>query len=639
MNLALLAGAAAAIAAPTPTLHKYAQVSLSPSGAELAAVESVVGLDTGAPEPHGVVVVRTAAGTVVRKLDPCAKCRYGAPAWSPDGKRLALVATDRDAGTATLLAATGATLRTLATIKGVAQTPRWSPDGRSIALLAVVGATKATGAVEAGAAQVGEIGAADDEQRIATIAADGGPLRLLSAADTFIYEYDWTPDGRSFVATAAKGNGDNNWWVAKLIAVDSASGKARAIAAPTTQLNMPRVSPDGRTVVFIGGLMSDFGSIGGDLYSVPFAGGTPVNLTPGMKATIRSVAWRGPNPVVTRLTGDRTDVASVALSPTGARLIPLWSALASFDAADGDVSIGADGRHFAATIEDFEHPPVIMVGTLGKSLALDAVTTDNAGLTANARATSVKWLSDGFDVQGWLLGPKTVVPGKKYPMIVNVHGGPAAAVTPSYLWNGTLRQLVERGYYVFQPNPRGSYGQGTAFTHANVRDFGGGDLRDILAGVDEAERVAPVDDKRLGVYGHSYGGFMTMWTVAHSQRFKAGVAGAGIANWISYYGQNGIDQWMIPYFGASAYDDPAIYTNLSPLTAIKQAKTPTLIYVGERDVECPPAQSVEFWHALRAMNVPTSLVIYAGEGHSIRKPENIHDRETRILAWFGKYLK
>ena len=98
-----------------------------------------------------------------------------------------------------------------------------------------------------------------------------------------------------------------------------------------------------------------------------------------------------------------------------------------------------------------------------------------------------------------------------------------------------------------------------------MRDFGGGDLRDILAGVDAVEKVAPVDDKRLGVFGHSYGGFMTMWTVTHTNRFKAAVAGAGIADWISYYGQNGIDQWMIPFFGASAYDDPAIYVKLSPI--------------------------------------------------------------------------
>ena len=637
MLLSLVAVLAAAV--PETGLHRFREVTLSPSGSEVAAVESVVPLDTGAADPHTAIVVRSATGTVIRRIDPCPTCSYGAPAWSPDGAALAFVVTDRAVGTASLTIATGARLKSLAQVKGVAQTPRWSPDGKTIALLAVEGATKATGAVEAGAAQVGEIGAADDEQRIALVPAAGGPVKMISPSDTFVYEYDWTPDGRGFVATAAKGNGDNNWWVAKLIAVDTA-GTTRVIATPKTQINLPRVSPDGRTVVFIGGLMSDFGPVGGDLYAVPFAGGTPVNLTPGMKATVRALAWKGADPVATRLVGDRNEISRVSLTATTAKFAPLWSGIATPDAADGDVSLNADGTRFAASIEDFEHPPEIATGSATSGpLTLASITRENAALGANAVATSIKWKNDGRDVQGWLLAPKTVAPGQKYPMITIIHGGPSSATTPSYLWNGTVRQLIEHGYYVFQPNPRGSYGQGEAFTRANVRDFGGGDLRDILAGVTAVEKAAPVDDRRLGVYGHSYGGFMTMWTVTHSTRFKGAVAGAGIANWISYYGQNGIDQWMIPFFGASAYDDPAIYTKLSPLTTIKAARTPTLIYVGERDVECPPAQSVEFWHALKAVGVPASLVIYAAEGHRIRKPANIHDRETRTLAWFDKYLK
>lgn len=630
----LLLAFAAAVAAQ-PVLHRFREVSLSPSGREVAAVESVVPLDTGAPDPHTTIVVRSDTGAVLRRHDPCADCTYGAAAWSPDGASLAFVVTDRKAGTATLTIATGATLRSIASVRGVAQTPRWSPNGKSIAVLAVVGATKLTGAVEAGAAQVGEIGAVNDEQRIAIVSASGGALRMVSPDDTYVYEYDWTPDGRGFVATAAKGNGDNNWWVAKLIAVDAASGAAREIASPTTQLNMPRVSPDGTTVLYVGGLMSDFGAVGGDLWSVPFAGGKPVNLTAGAKSTITSLVWRSPDPVVARLVADHYEIARVTFGGGAARFNVLTS-VANADAADGDVSVSADGRRMATTVEDFAHAPEI---SLGDATGLKPITAENAALPTDALATSIRWKSEGRDVQGWLLAPTTVAQGTKFPMVTVVHGGPASAVVPAYLWNGTIRQLIDRGYYVFQPNPRGSFGQGEAFTRANIRDFGGGDLRDILAGIAAVEKVAPVDDARLGIYGHSYGGFMTMWTVAHSQRFKAGVAGAGIANWVSYYGQNGIDQWMIPFFGTSAYDDPAIYTKLSPLTGIKNARTPTLIYVGERDVECPPAQSVEFWHGLKAMGTTTNLVIYEGEGHRLRRPANIHDREERTLAWFDKYLK
>jgi dipeptidyl aminopeptidase/acylaminoacyl peptidase len=131
---------------------------------------------------------------------------------------------------------------------------------------------------------------------------------------------------------------------------------------------------------------------------------------------------------------------------------------------------------------------------------------------------------------------------------------------------------------------------------------------------------------------------MTMWTVTHSHRFKAAVAGAGLSNWMSYYGENGIDQWMVPFFGSTVYDDPSVYDRLSPIRYIKAARTPTFLYVGERDVETPSAQSLEFWHGLKAMGVPTSLVIFEGEGHGIRDPGHNQELDRRVLGWFDTYL-
>ena len=131
---------------------------------------------------------------------------------------------------------------------------------------------------------------------------------------------------------------------------------------------------------------------------------------------------------------------------------------------------------------------------------------------------------------------------------------------------------------------------------------------------------------------------MTMWTVTQTHRFQAAVAGAGIADWLSYYGENSIDEWMIPFFGASVYDDPAVYAKSSPINYIKQVKTPTLVIVGERDGECPAPQSFEFWHALKTLGVPTQLVIYPGEGHSFREPKNRVDVLRRAVSWFDRYL-
>jgi dipeptidyl aminopeptidase/acylaminoacyl peptidase len=241
-------------------------------------------------------------------------------------------------------------------------------------------------------------------------------------------------------------------------------------------------------------------------------------------------------------------------------------------------------------------------------------------------------------VQGWLLAPLNADPKVKAPMIVDVHGGPAAAATPRYLAKGPATALLDAGYYVLLPNPRGSYGQGEAFAAANKRDFGGGDLRDILAGVDAVEKVAPIDDARLGLQGCSYGGFMAMWANTQTDRFKAIVAGAGLSNWVSYYGTNGIDQWMLPFFGKSVYEDYKIYEDASAVYHVKTARTPTFIYVGERDIEVPPTQSIEWWHALKTKGVDTSLVIYPDAGHCVTRPDQSADVRARAIAWFNKYL-
>jgi dipeptidyl aminopeptidase/acylaminoacyl peptidase len=638
---ALLALLAAAGASSAEGMRNYRSLAISGNGERIAALESVEGENKQAPR---IVVRETATGQVVSLFEQsdCNGCRIEAPVWSPDGSAMALISTDGKAGTATVHVLRDGKLKPVATVKGVANTVRWSPDGRQLAFLATVGAKKMTGAVEAGARQIGEIGVAEqeDEQRIAVVSSGGGEVKLVSPADTFIYEYDWTPDGRGFVVTSAKGNGDNNWWIATLGHVDAASGKLRVLAAPKMQMNMPHVSPDGKTVAFIGGLMSDFGSVGGDVWTVPIDGGEPVDVTPNFAGTFNGIAWRGQQLMASSLAG--ADAAVVAIDPLARSSRVLWKGPVTASAArDGRFVFSADGKVAASVHEDYEHAPRIVAGRLPE---LNAITRDNDAFAPVVSAQSVSWTNEGYQVQGWLVGPRNADAGKKYPMIVQVHGGPASAATPRYVsggegGNSLVRELVSQGYFVFMPNPRGSYGQGLAFTRANRKDFGGGDWRDILAGVDAAIKQAPVDGQRLGLMGHSYGGYMTMWGVTHSQRFKAAVAGAGIANWISYYGQNGIDQWMVPFFGATMYEDPAVYRAASPIESIKAAKTPTLVYVGERDVECPPAQSMEFWHGLKAMGVPTTLVIYEGEGHAFRKPEHQKDLRAREIGWFNKYLK
>ncbi|HWA91929.1 MAG TPA: prolyl oligopeptidase family serine peptidase [Rhizomicrobium sp.] len=643
---AMVLSATAAAATPV-TIHDHDDLALAPRGDRVVDIEA---LDPGnlADDPHGKVVLRdTAAGKVLASFDPCKTCKYSDTTFSPSGDAFAFVATDRKKGTATLYAVEGAKAkpRALAVVKGVANTPRYSHDGTRIALLVTIGAHKLTGAVEAGAALTGEIGESNDEQRIAILPAKGGPLALVSPGDTYVYEYDWAPGG--FVATTAKGNGDNNWWIATLDFIGE-DGALRNIAAPKLQIELPRVSPDGKTVAFIGGLMSDWQSIGGDIYTVPLAGGEPGNLTPQFKGSYRALAWRrdfGDDGQVHIATAAIMDDSFVLGSVDGDGIHSGHSVPATARSMGVKGAALFIGGMEAFIVEDFNHAFEIAVDR-GRG-HIERLTHDNDALAENVAARNVHWSNEGFQLQGWLVGPKNADLSKKYPMIVIVHGGPSSAYTPHYIAAGGQHgssfdfayELIQKGYYLFYPNDRGSYGQGEAFTRANVRDFGGGDLRDMLAGIDAVEKIAPIDDARLGLYGHSYGGWFSMWANTQTRRFKAFVAGAGIANWTSYYGQNGIDQWMIPFFGASVYDDPAAYRASSPIEFIKGARTPMFLYVGERDVECPAPQSLEYWHALKTVGTPVELHIYAGEGHHFRKLNDLKDLRGRIVGWYDRYLK
>jgi dipeptidyl aminopeptidase/acylaminoacyl peptidase len=470
----------------------------------------------------------------------------------------------------------------------------------------------------------------------------GGVLQL-SPADLNIYEYDWSPDGNRFVAIAAHGEPDNNWYLAGIYVLDRSSGEAKSILKPSMQIAGPRWSPDGKSVAFIGGLMSDEGIVGGDIYQVSANGGEARNLMADLKASPSWFAWRGGEEI---LFLENLDGASgiAKLSVSNGQISLLWSgpqtlsALPSAATRNLALSLSRDGQTTALIRESGSQPPEVWAGSFG---AWKQVTNGNRGAQRYwGKEESLHWPTDGFNIQGWLTYPLHYDPGRRYPLVVQVHGGPGQVARPRWpitFFDFTL--LSHEGYFVLRPNPRGSFGQGEAFTRANVKDFGYGDLRDILAGVDFVIKNFPVDSQRVGIGGWSYGGFMTMWAVTQTSRFRASVAGAGIANWQSYYGQNEIPQWVIPFFGASVYDDPAAYARSSPVNFIKSVKTPTLILVGERDGGCPPPQSFEFWRALKELKVGSQLMVYPGEGHHIVGPEHRRDIMRRVTEWFKLYLK
>ncbi len=420
------------------------------------------------------------------------------------------------------------------------------------------------------------------------------------------------------------------------------------------QIAQPRWSPDGKTIAFIGGLMSDQGVVGGDVWLVPSTGGQPTDLTPDRPGSAEWFTWDDSGAIyLSEIEGGDSHVVRLSL-PQGPRAPatispPIFGGSGTFTTGGFNVgySVSADRSDFVFQASSFKAPPEIFSlrakePTAPGSSRLAQLSHFNKGLEPSwGDSVSLAWKNDNFNIQGWLLLPRDYDPTRKYPLIVEVHGGPASSVQSR--WDGgaggfSATAFSELGYFVLMPNPRGSYGQGEAFTQTNRKDFGYGDLRDILAGVDTVLAKYPVDPNRVGIAGWSYGGFMSMFAVTQTHRFRAAVDGAGISDWLSYYGENSIDQWMIPYFGASVYDDPAVYAKSSAITFVKQAQTPTLLVVGDRDGECPAPQSFEFWHALRDLHIPAQLVVYSDEGHGFSNPADRRDTLQRAVDWFAKYM-
>ncbi len=617
----------------------YRETAVSPDARWVAWTVDLRNKDATLSRNTEILIAPAAGGDAQPKRIGLSKSPHPehSPVFSPDSEQIAFLAVpDKSAQLQVYVAAAkDGSPKKLTSVTGYLQAPRWSPDGKTLAVLFTENAPRAAGPLEPSTKDSGVVEQKIYEQRILLIDVASGNTRQITPSDTYVYEYDWSPDSKRIAYTAAKGNGDNNWWIARLFWVDAASGDIHQVARPARQIAFPRWSPDGSEIAYIGGLMSDEGSTGGDIYVVSAGGGEARDATPGRKLSASWIRWLPSGRILFSATVDGGS-AIETLNPAKSEIERLWQGDESITAGDDVLSTSADGKMSAVIRASWAKPPEVWAGPTGQWTQR---THANDGVKPLwGRTEKLHWESDGFTVEGWLMYPVNYDPAKKYPMIVSVHGGPAAAAKPAWPSTFNMAALSSQGYFILFPNPRGSYGEGEAFTEANVRDFGYGDLRDIMRGVDEALASKPVDANRLGIAGWSYGGYMTMWAVTQTNRFHAAVAGAGISDWQSYYGENLIDQWMIPYFGASVYDDPAVYARSSPITFIRNVRTPTLILVGDSDAECPAPQSYEFWHALKTEGVKTQFVVYPNEGHAVRQPDHQKDLLNRTLNWFNDNL-
>src|SRR5579863_4462741 len=644
-QVALLAGSLTTLASAQDNsfpVRSFDEVAISPDGDRVAWVEASSSASGGSEIYVQELKSPNSKPKRISATNGLQAASEDTLAWSPDSKHLTFLSDAEGDGQSNFYVANvnGGSARKLTNLKGFLADPAWSPDEKTLAFLFTENAPRPVGPLMPMVPETGVIDQKVYEQRLATVDIASGKIRELSPEDMYVYEYDWSPDGRSFAAIAAHGAGDSNWYIAQLYTLNSESGGLKAIYKPSLQIAVPRWSTDGKIIAFIGGLMSDEGSIGGDIFAVSATGGDARNVTPDVAASPSRLYWESASSILFAENIDgQSGISRLDLSSGKVSLVWTGSDVISTVTEGGPaISLAADRRTSATIRNSSAHPPEVWAGPIGE---WKKVTHGNDAVhTAWGQTKSLHWTNGNVKVQGWLMYPTNYDPTKGYPMVVVVHGGPA--FTERLEWPGVFfntYDLSTHGYFLLFPNPRGSFGQGEKFTAANVKDLGYGDFQDILKGVDEVVKTLPVDNNRIGITGWSYGGYMTMWAVTQTSRFRAAVAGAGLANWQSYYGQNDIDEWMPPYFGATVYDDPAIYAKSAPITFIKNVETPTLVLVGQYDGECPAPQSREFFWALKTLGVKTQLVIYPGEGHEFLQPEHRRDVIDRLTAWFDHYLK
>ena len=322
----------------------------------------------------------------------------------------------------------------------------------------------------------------------------------------------------------------------------------------------------------------------------------------------------------------------------------LWVREAMFaDRFQARFTLSADGATLAVIREDHSTPPDVWTADPrgeGLSWTRRSRTQPHLDELEAGRAETLRWTSpDGTPVQGVLLRPEGGGETGPPPLVTVVHGGPTAMYHHSHLGSHFWApSLLAAGYAVLLPNPRGSIGWGRAYAEANLGDMGGGDLADILAGVDLLVGRGDADPERLGICGWSYGGYMAAWAVTRTTRFKAAIMGAGIANWRSFHGVSNIPAWDRLYLEDEPYRTGGGYTRYAPILHVDRVRTPTLILHGERDECVPVGQGYEWYRALREHGVETQLVVYPREGHGI--VEKAHQRHLmrRSVEWLDAHL-
>ena len=598
-------------------------LEFSPDGARL--VFTVTEPVRGAARARSIWMLDVESGRV-RQLTFSGR-NDTSPRWAPDGDAIAFL-SDRDgAAQLYLLSTRGGEAEKLTDRKEAISMFRWSPDGRRIALLMPEAKAESQQQKERDKDDGRVIDKDDRRPRVWMLEVASRKLVQVTSGSWQIAQIEWLPAGDRLIASATPTPAVDRW-TDRIYAIDLTNvtdGVFAEIAAPRGPFNGLSVSPDGRTLAFVGARLD--GPEPHDLYLQPVGGGAAQNVS--------AAAFDRP-------VGQLRWIDNATLTATLAR--GFKSAIATIDRdgrarfVDADVNPTAYARAKSGAIafagETAARAPELWLKPRDEAAA-HTVTALNATWSSIPVVAPefVKYRSfDGTEIEAALLRPGSA----PRPLIVLVHGGPTGRWSDSFEPWGQL--LAQRGYAVLYPNVRGSTGYGQAFVEANRADWGGGDFKDVMAGVDWAIARGVADPVRLGIGGWSYGGYMAAWAVTQTSRFKAAVSGAPVIDMASEFGtENGsaYDEW----FYGTPYEKLDGFIKSSPMTYVSKVKTPTLLLQGENDTTDPIGQSQQFYRGLKRYGVETDLVVYPREPHGLREEKHLLDRLNRIVAWFDKYLR
>ena len=460
--------------------------------------------------------------------------------------------------------------------------------------------------------------------------------------------YDWSPDGKKLTVAYLASDRPDDWPTARLVTLGPPGPDLLGLGnyKPGPAEFSPLWSPDGQWIAFVKSDDPPGWGGAGHVHIMPAKGGKAIALAGTADYWGRYselIGWSADSKSLyyTEMIGTTTGVARMNIDRSAQSLHP--HVIQNRGVATG-IHLNATRTHFGFTWETLDQPPEACISPVDRfePVRVSKVNADRPK-RALGHTEVTKWPSKGgkFLIEGLLTYPANYEQGKRFPLLVYVHGGPMGVFTQTYVASPGLYPVASfsgKDYVVLRPNPRGSSGYGKEFRYANYGDWGGGDFQDIMAGVDHVIKMGLADPDRLGIMGWSYGGYMTSWTITQTKRFKAASVGAGVTNLMSFTGTADIPGFLPDYFRGEFWNDLEPYRKHSPVLHIKGVTTPTLIQHGERDERVPLSQGQELYNALKRQGCITKMVIYPRTPHSIEEPRLLVDCMERNLEWFDRYV-